>query len=152
MYSYYTKPYAACTTIIVLKVEQSVEYIVFVCVCVCVCVHAIILAACTIVPVLHFTILYISFKILTSINIEKSGGWSLYCNIHGGSSISLWDFNELFVSNFVHYMIIVLNSNIIIVKDRTVHETKVSALIIGCLMSTFRLRASWHICTYQWPV
>ena len=56
MYSYYTKPHAACTTIIVLKFEQSVEYIVFVCVCVCVCVyvHAIILAAYTIVPVLSF--------------------------------------------------------------------------------------------------
>jgi len=46
-------------------------------------------------------------------------------------------------------MVLVLNSNIMIVKDRRVHETKVSALIIGCLMSRFRLRASWHTCTYQ---
>jgi len=49
-------------------------------------------------------------------------------------------YGTLFVSSFVHYMILVLNGNVIIVKDRTVHKTKVSALIIGCLMSTFRLR------------
>jgi len=75
MYSYYTKPHAACTTIIVLKFEQSVEYIVFVCACACYypsciyyCFCAFILPSCT------FYLKYLPVYIYISILKKKYYG------------------------------------------------------------------------------